>query len=168
MHQHQLSKLASITAYFLLTLTAITGCSAGARTADSDKSGEDQVKTVSYSKMQQEYSKSVSKLSWPEGYTPPKETPGEDKDTQYQLGYGDGRASIYYECAWEKDWLHSYASDPERAKKAIAALEKVPSMDYMKEDSADDATREFFKDYLDRAKLDDPSGFQENVDANCD
>ena len=37
----------------------------------------------------------------------------------------------------------------------------------MSPERADDATRRFFKDYLDRAKLADPSGFQENIDNNC-
>lgn len=117
--------------------------------------------------MQQEYQHSVSQLSWPQGYTPPGSVQGEDESALYQQGYGDTRASVMYECAWAREWLDVYSSDPERAKKALTALEKVPDMAYMSPQRSDDATRRFFKDYLDRAKLGDPSGFQEDVTANC-
>ena len=40
-------------------------------------------------------------------------------------------------------------------------------MGFMSPDRADDATRRFFKDNIDKAKLGDPSGIQQDVTANC-
>lgn len=135
------------------------------REEDSQNAGGSSV--VSYEKINEEYKQSISKLDWPDSYTPPTDLEGEDTKQSFQTGYGDTRASILFECAWEKEWLNTYASDASRANRAIEQLSKVPDMGYMSPQRADDATRRFFKDYLDRARLGDPSGFQENVEANC-
>ena len=154
----------------LATVTAALlagGCSSGGAGGFGGKEENASKRVISHAEMQQEYKDSVGKLAWPEGYAPPDAVPGEDETSSYQSGYGDSRASLLYECAWEKEWLDTYSSDSERAEKALSALEKVPSMGYMSPERADDATRRFFKDYLDRAKLGDPSGFKENVTNNC-
>ena len=80
---------------------------------------------------------------------------------------GDTQASNYYQCAWERQWLDTYASDEQAASKALHELEKVPSMPFMGPDRCDDATRNFFKEHMRKAKLGDPSGFQQDVQANC-
>ena len=68
---------------------------------------------------------------------------------------------------WKKEWLATYTSDPERAQKALEELEKAPDMLYMSPQKCDDATRQYFKDNLEKAKLGDPSGFEENIRLNC-
>lgn len=136
------------------------------QTSETNTGGGDD-KLINYEEMQREFKESADKLEWPKDFTRPDKVENEDPTTMYQKGFGDSRASMAYECAWEREWLNVYSTDPERAQKAIEALEKVPSMEYMSPERADDATRRFFKDYLDRAKLGDPSGFQENVNLNC-
>jgi len=37
----------------------------------------------------------------------------------------------------------------------------------MSPQKCDDATRQYFKDNLEKAKLGDPSGFEENIRLNC-
>lgn len=143
-------------------LLALSGCE-----SDSKDSGNSELTIVGYQQMQAEYQDSVSKLSWPQGYQPPEQVTGEEENASFQSGYGDSRASLYFECAWEKEWLDSYASDEQRAAEALQHLEEVPEMGYMSPQRADDATRRVFADYLDRAKLGDPSGFQENLKVNC-
>ena len=63
--------------------------------------------------------------------------------------------------------LNTYSTQPERSEEALKELEKVPEMGFMSPDRADDATRRFFKDNIDKAKLGDPSGIQQDVTANC-
>ena len=122
---------------------------------------------VDFAHIEKEYQESVAKLSWPEKYKAPANLVGEEKDAQFQSGYGDTQASNYYQCAWERQWLDTYASDERAASKALHELEKVPSMPFMDPDHCDDATRNFFKEHMRKAKLGDPSGFQQDVQTNC-
>lgn len=160
-----LHKLVRLASFLCLSALTVSGCSQQAPAADAGSRGE--VVIIGYEAMQQEFQESVDKLEWPQGFNVPQKVEGESTSDDYQKGYGDTEASMAYECAWAKEWLDSYSTDPNRAEKALSQLEKVPSMPYMSKERADDATRRFFKDYLDRAKLGDPSGFQENVTSNC-
>lgn len=158
-------QLAVMSSVVMCVVLLASGCSGQSQNANPAAGGAR--KFVNYDQMQQEYKDSVKNLTWPAGYTPPDELSGEDLDASYQEGYGDTRASMAYECAWAKQWLATYSSDSDKAEQALEALGKIPEMGYMSPARADDTTRRFFKDYLDRAKLGDPSGFQEDVQANC-
>ncbi|RIY22533.1 hypothetical protein CJI55_07200, partial [Gardnerella vaginalis] len=57
---------------------------------------------VDFAHIEKEYQESVAKLSWPEKYKAPANLVGEEKDSQFQSGYGDTQASNYYQCAWER------------------------------------------------------------------
>lgn len=146
-----------------LTLAACTG-------GDTAATGE-QESFVSQSEANDVYKKSVSELQFPDGYTPPESIPGleqDAKDTSYQATYGDTRAHYLWQCVWEKEWLDKRASDPNAASNAMTQLEKAPSMAYLADSQrVDDATRRIFKENLDKAKLGDPSGVQEDVSVNC-
>lgn len=74
---------------------------------------------TSYDDANGEFKKTVASLNWPEDYKVPTELDGE-KDGEYQAGYGDTRASQYWEEAWEMEWLNNYKTNKERADKAIA------------------------------------------------
>ena len=89
-----------------------------------------------------------------------------EKDGEYQAGYGDTRASQYWEEAWEMEWLNNYKTNKERADKAIEELEKATDMAYMSPSRCDDATRRYFKEMLDKAKAQDPSGVEQNLKLN--
>lgn len=119
----------------------------------------------SYDDANKEFKDTVATLNWPDNYTLPTELDGE-KDAEYQAGYGDTRASQYWEEAWEKEWLETYKTDKARADKAIEELEKAPSMNYMSPAKCDDATRDFFKKMLDKAKTGDPSAVEDNLKLN--
>lgn len=62
--------------------------------------------------------------------------------------------------------LDTYNTDPERAEKALEELEKAFDMPYMGIDRCDDATRNYLRENIDKAKLGDPSGFTESIRAN--
>ena len=82
------------------------------------------------------------------------------------IGYGDTLASNLWEYSWMQEWLDTYNTDSERAAKALAELEKAFDMPYMGTDRCDDATRKYLRDNIDKAKLGDPSGFTECIQAN--
>ena len=71
-----------------------------------------------------------------------------------------------WEYSWMKEWLDTYNTDPERAEKALEELEKAFDMPYMGIDRCDDATRNYLRENIDKAKLGDPSGFTESIRAN--
>lgn len=117
--------------------------------------------------VKQEYKDTISSLRFPSSYPPPPELEGETA-ASFQKGWGNTRASNIWECSWQKEWLANYSSNKKKAAAAIAELEKAPSMTYMSPAVSDDSTRRYFKQIMDKAKLGDPSGFQESVKANCD
>ena len=118
-----------------------------------------------FENIEKEYLETLQELNWPENMELPTALEGETAD-QFQIGYGVTRASMLWEYAWEKEWLETYTSDTERAERALQELEKAPEMLYMSPQKCDDATREYFKENLEKAKLGDPSGFEENIRLN--
>ena len=127
--------------------------------------GDDGKSFNSYDAANKEFKETVASLNWPDNYTLPTELDGE-KEASFEAGYGDTRASQYWEEAWEKEWLKNYQTDKERADKAIEELEKAPTMNYMSPAKCDDATRDYFKKMLDKAKAGDPSAVEENLKLN--
>ncbi|WP_353066780.1 hypothetical protein [Arcanobacterium hippocoleae] len=159
------NKLRTIAALLVFSSTISLGACSQPTEGELQSKGD--IRVVSYDEINKEYKDSVAQLDWPDSYTPPADLEGEDPKQSFQTGYGDTRASLHFECAWEKEWLNTYATDADKANKAIEQLSKVPNMGYMSPQRADDVTRRFFNDYLNRAKLGDPSGFQENINNNC-
>lgn len=135
--------------------------------AACNRTSASSTKMLSYEEVQDEFVQTCKELNWPEGYHIPKEIDFKKDDSVYEKGFGNTRASMYWEAAWEKEWLNTYKTDPARAEKALAELEKAKTMPYMSEEKCDDATREFFDKYLDQAKNGDPSGFEENIRLNA-
>lgn len=146
----------------LMILGALSACSGVSQTQHSGPRA-----IVDFKQIEQEYEHSVAKLQWPDKYKAPRSLQEGDTSGQYQEGYGDTRASQYYECAWARQWLDTYDTDDNAAQVALKHLQKVPTMGFMSPSRADDATRRFFKGYLQKAQLGDPSGFREEVTLNC-
>lgn len=117
------------------------------------------------------YQKTVASLTFPPGVTVPKNYPNYDSDPAsmtFQSTTGDTSAHYVWQCAWEKQWLNVRGNDAAAAKTALAQLATAQTMDYQKNPArADDVTRRFFKGYLEKAGLGDPSGFQSDVELNC-
>ena len=94
-----------------------------------------------------------------------RDLPAPKQQTEHSR-YGDTRASNLWEYSWMKEWLNSYSTDSARAEKALEELEKAFDMPYMGTDRCDDATRNYLRENIDKAKLGDPSGFRECIELN--
>lgn len=138
----------------------LAGCSTSPD-SDTNTSGFTDFATI-----EEEYLTTIESLNWPEGVTLPDTLEGEDTGASFQVGYGDTRASNLWEYTWMKEWLDTYNTDSERAAKALEELEKAFDMPYMGTDRCDDATRNYLRSNIDKAKLGDPSGFTECIQAN--
>lgn len=146
----------------------LIGCLAlGLAACEKSNASDYSTDLVSYEEVQDEFVKTCESLNWPDGYEIPKEIDSEKENTQYQKGFGNTRASQYWEASWEKEWLNTYKTDPQRAELAIEELEKAKTMLYMSESKCDDATREAFNKSLEQAKSGDPTGFEENIKLNA-
>lgn len=121
---------------------------------------------VDFQKIEAEYLTSIRSLDWPEGFSLPEKLEGEDPSASFQVGYGDTRASLLWECAWMKEWLDTYQTEPEQAAKALEKLGNAFDMPYMGKDRCDDATRNYLRENIKKAKEGDPSGFIECLKAN--
>lgn len=138
----------------------LAGCSASPN-SDTGTRGFTDFETI-----EKEYLTTIENLDWPEGFTTPDTLEGEDTGASFQVGYGDTRASNLWEYTWMKEWLDTYNTNSQRAAKALEELEKAFDMPYMGEDRCDDATRNYLRQNIDKAKLGDPSGFTECIRAN--
>lgn len=143
-------------------LTMLGGCNHQSVTQNNST----QPSFTDFKGIEREYLNSLSKLEWPAGTDLPTKLEGETAD-RFQVGYGDTRASLLWEYTWEKEWLDTYNDDEQRSQKALSMLEKAPSMGYMSPERSDDATRNYFKEIMAKAKLGDPSGIEENLRANA-
>lgn len=155
----RLSKLLLCVAISLLVVM-LAGCSTS---LDSDTNARG---FTDFAAVEKEYLTSIENLNWPEGVTLPDTLEGEDTGASFQVGYGDTRASNLWEYTWMKEWLDTYSTDSERAAIALEELEKAFAMPYMGTDRCDDATRNYLRSNIDKAKLGDPSGFTECIQAN--
>lgn len=119
-----------------------------------------------FSHIEEEYLSTIKALSWPDGVDLPDKLEEGEEDASYQEGYGDTLASNLWEYQWMQEWLDTYKTDSARAGKALEELEKAFDMPYMGEDRCDDATRRYLRENIDKAKLGDPSGFEECIEVN--
>ena len=143
-----------------LLVIMLAGCSTSSDSDTNERGFTD------FATIEEEYLTTIESLNWPEGVTPPDALEGEDTGASFQIGYGDTKASNLWEYSWMQEWLDTYNTDSERAAKALAELEKAFDMPYMGTDRCDDATRKYLRDNIDKAKLGDPSGFTECIQAN--
>ena len=130
-----------------LLVIMLAGCSTSSDSDTNERGFTD------FATIEEEYLTTIESLNWPEGVTPPDALEGEDTGASFQIGYGDTKASNLWEYSWMQEWLDTYNTDSERAAKALA-------------DRCDDATRKYLRDNIDKAKLGDPSGFTECIQAN--
>ena len=91
-----------------------------------------------FAHIEEEYLATIDSLNWPDGITLPDKLEDEDTGASFQVGYGETRASYLWEYSWP----------------------------YMGIDRCDDATRNYLRENIDKAKLGDPSGFTESIRAN--
>ena len=143
-----------------LLVIMLAGCSTSSDSDTNERGFTD------FATIEEEYLTTIESLNWPEGVTPPDALEGEDTGASFQIGYGDTKASNLWEYSWMQEWLDTYNTDSERAAKTLAELEKAFDMPYMGTDRCDDATRKYLRDNIDKAKLGDPSGFTECIQAN--
>lgn len=143
-----------------LLVVMLAGCSTSSNSDTNTRGFAD------FSTIEEEYLTTIKSLNWPEGFTLPAALEGEDTGASFQVGYGDTRASNLWEYAWMQEWLDTYNTNSERAEKALEELEKAFDMPYMGTDRCDDATRNYLRNNIDKAKLGDPSGFTECIRAN--
>lgn len=154
-------RAAAFTASIAFLAIGVTGCS-----SISNSEGPDSF--VNYDKINAEYKESLKKLELPPGSKPPADLVEEDKSAVFQVGWGDTQASNYYECAWQKEWLEAHGKDAKREKVALEHLEKIPEMPFVKDKQrADDSVRNYVNDYLEKARLGDPSAIQEQAPFYC-
>ena len=151
----------------LLTTVALAVGVAGCGTANkAGGSGRAETKFLDVTGMQKEYQKTAAKLKLPPGISFPKNAvSGRDAGT-FEKGVGLSDAQVYWRQAWETEWLEQRGKDEARARNALAVLENEVPKSKMMTEGADEATRRFFAEYLKKAKLGDPSGFQRDVELN--
>lgn len=151
----------------ILTGLALAGASLSACSSSGSTDNSGNLETTDFAGIQKEYLETLDTLTFPEGTSKPTSLEGEDETILFEKGWGNTLASNDWQCAWEKEWLNTYATAPERAEAALKELEKAPKMAYMQEPKADHTVRDWFAELMEKAHLGDPSQMQTDVDLNC-
>lgn len=115
--------------------------------------------------MQKEYRAAADKLTLPPGFVFPANfnTGGAGN---FQQGVGVQNAQRYWIIAWENEWLEQRNKDEARARKALDVLTNEVPKSWSMTKGSDETVRRFFSEYLKKAELGDPSGFQRDVELN--
>lgn len=115
--------------------------------------------------MRKEYRVAAAKLRLPPGIVFPKMARS-GGGASFEAGVGAGQAQWYWISAWEQEWLEQRAKNPARAQEALDFLKnEAPKSEYMTK-RLDETGRQFHAEYLKKAELGDPSGFQRDTELN--
>lgn len=149
----------------LLATTTFTVMIAGCKSAkEAGGPGQNQAKFLDAAGMQKEYREAAAKLELPPGIIFHKEA-NTGGAKSFEKGVGRSYAQAYWISAWETEWLEQRNKDQVRARKALDVLKNdVPKSEFMT--TLDEPGRRFYADYLKKAELGDPSGFQQDVTVN--
>ncbi|MCX5380340.1 hypothetical protein [Streptomyces sp. NBC_00091] len=112
-----------------------------------------------------EYEAAADRLTLPPGSSwagVPKAEP----DAVFETGVGVNTAQMQWLCSWETEWISQRGRDADREERALSQLMEFPSTSFYQK-FLDDNGRTFYDEYLTKARLGDPEGFQEDISANC-
>ena len=147
---------ALIALLLMLAVVGSTGCA---------KQKEEGPALLSEEEILAEYATAAADLELPPGF----EFPGMPLDGQegvWQEGCGLVAAQMYWQRAWEIEWLEQRGKDPAREAAALDVLKnQVPEKDFMTK-YADASTHGVWTEYVSQAEMGDPSGIQRDVDVN--
>lgn len=113
--------------------------------------------------MQEEYRAELARLEFPPDYSPAAEAAEGESGASYQSGLGRGAAGFQWLCAWSQEWISQRALDSERADHALDVLDTFPELDLW--NNMDNTGRQTILAAVDEARLNDPSGIQQQVEA---
>ena len=133
------------------------------------KAGQDREERefTDFTHIEEEYLSTLKSLDFPEGTVlPEKIGRGKIVKRLFRKDMEKPEPVICGEYSWMQEWLDTYTTEPERAEQALNELEKAFDMAYMGEDRCDDATRNYLRENIDKAKAGDPSGFEECIRVN--
>lgn len=143
----------------LITLLVGGGCTSA---NNASGPGQAQTKFLDAAGMQKEYQAAAAKLKLPPGMVF-RENANTGGAQSFEEGVGLSNAQNYWMAAWEIEWLEQRNKDEARARKALDVLKnEVPKSELMTK-GCDEATRRFYAEYLKKAELGDPSGFQQDI-----
>jgi hypothetical protein len=108
--------------------------------------------------IQQEYQEAIAELELPPGFIFPDEIRIEG--TSFQKGVGIVSAQSYWMAAWQTEWLEQRNKDEERAQRALDVLRNEVYKSEFFLHYLDEYGRECLEEYLTKAELGDPSGYQ--------
>lgn len=146
-----------VVAMLLLSGTvAAVGCT-GEKQSDTAWLDEDEIAT--------EYEAAAADLELPPGFVFP-EMPLDPAVGSYGEGSGLVAAQMYWQRAWELEWLEQRGKDPAREAVAFDILKnRVPEAEFMTK-HADDSTHNAWAGYVAQAEMGDPGGIQRDIDVN--
>lgn len=145
--------------FFAAVLSSIAGCgSVGVKPAAGGK-------VVDAGGMQKTYHAAAAKLELPPGFEfPDKANTG--GASGFEDGVGVQNAQTYWIIAWETEWLEQQGKDESRARKALDVLKNEVPKSWSMTKGSDQSVRNAYAEFLKKAELGDPSGFQGDVELN--
>lgn len=160
--------LAVVAAIAMMVTVAVGGCSSDSLSAENGRQGVNSGAATAFLDQEAvgaEYDAAAAQLEMPPGMSFPGMCEGAEGGV-WEPGSGIAQAQLHWMYAWETEWLEQRGEDPVRQAKALDVLQnEVPVCDMMTKYS-DTSNRDWFNACLEKALLGDPTGFQQDIDAN--
>ncbi len=153
----------TVAVLLLLAATmSVAACSTLESEPTSEKAGD---RFLGETEWRQEYADATRALTLPPGVVFP-DGPETGGAQTFERGAGLVQAQAYWLYAWEREWLTQRGVDSARESAALRVLrDDVPACAFMTT-YLDDDGRSLYAEYIQKAELGDPSGFQQDTEAN--
>ncbi|TXK16369.1 hypothetical protein [Homoserinibacter sp. GY 40078] len=152
-----------------LVLAFLAGCASTTSDTASDEPTEATIHEdgfTSFDAAIEEYWATAEKFPLPAGEEYPEPT-FDDASGSYQAGYGETEAVGAWNCAWGREYLEAFGTDPEREATALAEYSRLVETDAFARSYDPESAQSAVYDSIEKAKLGDPSRVQSVIDGGC-
>ncbi|WP_277207509.1 hypothetical protein [Isoptericola croceus] len=117
--------------------------------------------------MVEEYRSTLETLDVPEGAEMPDRPRLVDETGSFQKGYGEVEAVMVWNCVWGREWLEQRGQDEAAATHALEMYARIVETDAFARSFDPESAQPVVRGIIEKAQLGDPSGVQQDVEANC-
>lgn len=152
-------------ASLVVVLLVIAAC-AGPAEESQPPSGEMEG-FFGHSDMVEEYRATIDGFELPEGAAVADSPSGYDETGSYQVGYGEVEAVMAWNCAWGQEWLAVRGVSEVDAAHALEMYASILETAAFERAFDDQSAKPVVRGIIEKARLGDASGVQQDVEANC-
>jgi len=151
----------------LVVGVAVLALVGGCGSAGSDPQTGDEETFFGYPDMVAEYRTALDSLELPEGAVVEDAPSGVEESGSFQEGFGEVSAVMAWNCAWGQEWLSLRGGSDAQAAHALDMYASIVETEAFERAFDDQSAKPVVREIIEKARLGDPSGVQQDVQTNC-